>query len=1350
MSTSYLWGVDIFGKVFLLPTNGQHWEELKGQQLEMKRVSAVERCAWGLGCDHQVYVYVHSTDVPIRVQVKTFENQRWNPVDGFTSRKLLFKDRWGWSNEEGTKSCPKSDFTLPTDNWSWESDWYTDENIGGKPTGKGGWQYAVNFQTHYHTEKKWNSCVRRRKWIRYKRYNALDTWAKIPSPFIDALHEPFIDIAVGGTDLRGQTEGHLTVWTVSVLGRVFVREGINANCPEGTQWQEVTIDPDKEVVQISVGPQGSVWGVLLDGMAVVRCGVSRDHPLGMYWMYVCPPEDRQLMSVSVGSKAVWAVTREGKVWFRKGINFFQAPTDNFAALGVSWIEMVGSMSLVSVGPQDQVWALGNDDNKTVYFRRGVTPSEPYGKTWKVIECKEKDLSEALPHSSATSLASLLHSISMSEINENQQAEFTQGLIESLSGNQLYAPSSSDDDSREMKLPSVSSTDNNDGDRSGDITEKTVKFFMSLEEVVDAKQRGGTDTLEGTRPRRRSSSQSEFKSYWDTRTSDFPDNESSNVFTAPSQDRHQSSRECDSKEQTAVQENSNFSNNDSHDKEVNSSEKDFKVTNTDKIRHNFSSQSSYSSEYSDTIIDFVNDYDIEEESKVKDKGEDKVRVHSGMATVSFKKGASSCSDTDTETITDSIEGTETNIYTSNPKNSDFSQENTASGQSETEESSVCMNSFHHSLSDLCQHYNRGEISWVSVSGGGCVVNPGMLPQWFAQPKSSSELNTVRGRSLSAIYRRKIAHGEWRQNIQRQLQRRQQQEVENFKNYEHAIETTSWVKRGRMLWWREHRPHKWYDCNIELEQGSKRKLDDSTFSVFYRHHGKQKHVQLSLSEITCVLQVTSPDTRQSKSTFALITAKRTARRVPLLIGANSYEEMEDWISAISMSCCDVRGLDGAPSSRAVWSTTCHGDVFFHVPQPDIETVQCNNLYWHQIGGHMLVTECCPAGVVWGIGYDHTVWVYTGGYGGGPFKGATGIQKQTDCQELTMYQTQRWNPIQGFTDRGFLGEMFFKNKVSALQDDSNQVKLPSPHWQWINDWTVDYTLEGGTDQEGWQYANDFPGWYHKDKKWKDYVRRRRWVRKCKLFTTGPWLELPPLSLTDVSLQVDANENDRGPIALWAIAANGDVVTREGVTRRNPQGRNWLHVPSDQPFQSISVGGNYRVWGIAKDGSAYLRNTVNPQNIAGDCWFHVPPPHVSLRQVSAGGSAVYAVDIHNGLWYRKDITLTFPEGTRWIHVCNNIQKVSVGPKDQVWVLAEKVGGSHGVVCQRKGITPQRPTGNSWDLGIGGGWSHICIRGLNFKEEDIDAVIQDDMAPSIQRRSPEITSNIDGLMVTPSDKALC
>ena len=61
----------------------------------------------------------------------------------------------------------------------------------------------------------------------------------------------------------------------------------------------------------------------------------------------------------------------------------------------------------------------------------------------------------------------------------------------------------------------------------------------------------------------------------------------------------------------------------------------------------------------------------------------------------------------------------------------------------------------------------------------------------------------------------------------------------------------------------------------------------------------------------------------------------------------------------------------------------------------------------------------------------------------------------------------------------------------------------------------------------------------------------RKCQLVTTGPWREMPNLALIDVSMQPDVDQDWDGPIALWAIGSNGDVLTRLGVTRHCPEVR-------------------------------------------------------------------------------------------------------------------------------------------------------------------------------------------------------
>lgn len=53
--------------------------------------------------------------------------------------------------------------------------------------------------------------------------------------------------------------------------------------------------------------------------------------------------------------------------------------------------------------------------------------------------------------------------------------------------------------------------------------------------------------------------------------------------------------------------------------------------------------------------------------------------------------------------------------------------------------------------------------------------------------------------------------------------------------------------------------------------------------------------------------------------------------------------------------------------------------------------------------------------------------------------------------------------------------------------------------------------------------------------------------------------------------------------------------------QGSSWLHVGTDQPFASVSIGACYQVWAVARDGSAFYRGSVSPSQPAGE-WR--PPP--------------------------------------------------------------------------------------------------------------------------------------------------
>ncbi|XP_067317592.1 tectonin beta-propeller repeat-containing protein 1 [Anolis sagrei] len=1146
---SLLWAVDVFGRVYTLSAAGHTWERLcRDGQREFKRVSATKQCCWGIACDHQVYVYVHAGDLPIRCQEEAYENQRWNPVTGFCE-KLLPSDRWQWSDATGLEPRALGGFALPSPHWEWEEDWHLDQNCAGEPTGKGGWTYAMDFPAAYTKEQRWNSCVRRRRWIRFRRYVARDTWAQIPSPEDPKqLPDPFSDLSVGGWEITEEPAGRLSVWAVSLQGKVWYREGVCTHNPEGSSWSVVAAPG--EAVQISCGPDDLVWAVLWEGQAAVREGVDRNNPQGLSWTVVEPPVPGcGLLHVSVGVNVVWALTKDRKVWFRRGVN-------SHNPCGTSWIGMVGELVMLDVGLNDQVWGIGCEE-RAALFRQGVTRSELSGKAWKAITCgRDTDRSQA---GSTTSL---------------------------LSAGCFFT-----DDIREQSASAILP----DGARPPHLEGSAAAAVAASGE--DGHGEEGAAACPVVSPL---------------------------AETPPALEK--SLKDPPAEEPAAS--------------EPESPPAELRWSNID----------------------------------LKEAGKPPPASNALAETSSLCSFGGLSVGMEDPLVTDE-----------------------------------------HPL-------------WAWVSGGACLVDPHGPPKWFtaqsaltSSSASSSSASSSPSLSLSFSPAQTAA---WRKQILQQLSERTRRETEDFQHYEQAVQQSVWVKTGTLQWWRSWKPYKWVDVRVALEQFTGHDgARDSILFVYYMHFEEKKYIHVFLNEVTILVEILN----EAKHSFALYTPERTKQRWPVRLAAATEQEMRDWLSVLSASCCEGRRLQGPPSRRAIWSLTCKGDVFACEPSPHLEDparpAPCDQMFWRQVGGHLRLVESNSRGVAWGLGYDHTAWVYTGGGGGGgsSFSGLAGsgehMHAQSDVKCVYIYENQRWNPVSGYSSRGLPTDRYMWSDASGLQEcTKGHTKPPSPQWSWVSDWFVDFSISGGTDREGWQYAADFPASYHGHKTMKDFVRRRRWARKCKIVTSGPWLEVPPIALWDVSiipqLEEEEEEEEAAHVALWAVSDKGDVLCRLGVTPQNPAGASWLHVGTDQPFLSVSIGSFHQVWAVAQDGSVFFRGSVSPKKPEGDGWYHIPsPPKQKLKQVSVGRTSVFAVDKNGNLWYRQGITPSYPQGSAWEHVSNNVRRVCVGPLDQVWVIADKVQGSHslscGTVCHRLGVRPgMQPKGLSWDYGIGGGWEHITVRG--------------------------------------------
>jgi tectonin beta-propeller repeat-containing protein 1 len=134
-----------------------------------------------------------------------------------------------------------------------------------------------------------------------------------------------------------------------------------------------------------VGPTGLVWAVTWHGKALVRLGITRIDPCGQSWSILDPPGPSSPLSmVAVGMNVVWAITRDKSVWFRNGIHGGGSGDSEALARGVKWVGMVGEMSMLSVGPLDQVVGIQEDRERSIVIRTGVSAVDLSGKTWKII------------------------------------------------------------------------------------------------------------------------------------------------------------------------------------------------------------------------------------------------------------------------------------------------------------------------------------------------------------------------------------------------------------------------------------------------------------------------------------------------------------------------------------------------------------------------------------------------------------------------------------------------------------------------------------------------------------------------------------------------------------------------------------------------------------------------------------------------------------------------------------------------------------------------------------------------------------------------------------------------------
>ena len=188
---------------------------------------------------------------------------------------------------------------------------------------------------------------------------------------------------------------------------------------------------------------------------------------------------------------------------------------------------------------------------------------------------------------------------------------------------------------------------------------------------------------------------------------------------------------------------------------------------------------------------------------------------------------------------------------------------------------------------------------------------------------------------------------------------------------------------------------------------------------------------------------------------------------------------------------------------------------------------------------------------------------------------------------------------------------------------------------------------DNDGWQYAIDFPRHFHGVKTNLDFVRRRRWCRKCKTSIPSYWIEIfQTLKITSIALDIETDRSllPANSILIWATETDGSVVCAV-INKDSPAICKWQYVVTENTIRNVTIGSNLKVYVVSTSGNVLCRYGVNStSSFRGTNWGALlssdpTSQNVRMKQISAGNCTLWAVSEDDSLYFRKEITPSYPE---------------------------------------------------------------------------------------------------------------
>jgi tectonin beta-propeller repeat-containing protein 1 len=267
-----------------------------------------------------------------------------------------------------------------------------------------------------------------------------------------------------------------------------------------------------------------------------------------------------------------------------------------------------------------------------------------------------------------------------------------------------------------------------------------------------------------------------------------------------------------------------------------------------------------------------------------------------------------------------------------------------------------------------------------------------------------------------------------------------------------------------------------------------------------------------------------------------------------------------------------------------------------------------------------------------------------------------------------------------------------------------LPGTLFSWsTKNWQICYKTPGGVDSDGWQYAFDFrKNIFHGERNpMTDYVRRRRWVRKCEVKMPSLWQEIPQTHrLKSISLDQESHHSLLLPektILIWATNFDGFVLSAL-VSETNASSIRWRHVISEEMFQQVSIGVGLKIWGVDFNGNVHMRYGVDEKSAyCGQNWSRIKfeelndDDETKFEMVSVGDGCVWAVSKLHELYFRENISKLFPEGTKWTKIDSFIKYVTCNHRNEVYAISSNRAKGRNRLIYRDGITKDNLKGDKW-----------------------------------------------------------